>query len=206
MAGIRAAVVAVLALAAGCAGPWSGVGPAGPLGRPEPAGVLRVMTFNIRYGSAPDGPDAWPNRRAALFALVGERAPSILGVQEALRFQIDELAARFPHLGAIGVGRDDGAQRGEYAAILFDRRRLAPLASGQLWLSPTPERPGSLGWGARFLDVMPVGDTRIVIDVNPNRPDLLSHEGVAREIAAATGKQLHRPTHPPAASGRPDCP
>ena len=56
--------------------------------------------------------------------------------------------------------------------------------------------------GARFLDVMPVGDTRIVIDVNPNRPDLLSHEGVAREIAAATGKQLHRPTHPPAALTR----
>lgn len=52
--------------------------------------------------------------------------------------------------------------------------------------------------GDRFLDVMPVGDTRIVIDVNPNRPDLLSHEGVAREIAAATGKQLHRPVHPPA--------
>jgi phenylalanyl-tRNA synthetase beta chain len=52
--------------------------------------------------------------------------------------------------------------------------------------------------GDRFLDVMPVGDTRIVIDVLPNRPDLLSHEGLAREIAAATGKQLHRPLHPPA--------
>jgi phenylalanyl-tRNA synthetase beta chain len=52
--------------------------------------------------------------------------------------------------------------------------------------------------GQRFLDVMPVGDTRIVIDVLPNRPDLLSHEGLAREIAAATGKQLHRPHHPPA--------
>jgi phenylalanyl-tRNA synthetase beta chain len=52
--------------------------------------------------------------------------------------------------------------------------------------------------GDRFLDVMPVGDTRLVIDVMPNRPDLLSHEGLAREIAAATGKQLHRPTHPPA--------
>src|SRR6185503_16708999 len=46
--------------------------------------------------------------------------------------------------------------------------------------------------------VMPVGDTRIVIDVLPNRADLLSHEGLAREIAAATGKQLHRPLHPPA--------
>ena len=52
--------------------------------------------------------------------------------------------------------------------------------------------------GQRFLDVMPVGDTRIVIDVLPNRPDLLSHQGLAREIAAATGKQLHRPHHPPA--------
>jgi phenylalanyl-tRNA synthetase beta chain len=52
--------------------------------------------------------------------------------------------------------------------------------------------------GDRFLDVVPVGDTRIVIDVLPNRPDLLSHEGLAREIAAATGNQLHRPHHPPA--------
>jgi len=52
--------------------------------------------------------------------------------------------------------------------------------------------------GDRFLDVMPVGDTRIVIDVLPNRPDLLSHAGLAREIAAATGNQLHRPIHPPA--------
>jgi phenylalanyl-tRNA synthetase beta chain len=52
--------------------------------------------------------------------------------------------------------------------------------------------------GTPFLDVMPVGDTRIVVDVLPNRPDLLSHQGLAREIAAATGKQLHRPPHPPA--------
>ena len=52
--------------------------------------------------------------------------------------------------------------------------------------------------GDRFLDVMPVGDTRIVVDVLPNRPDLLSHEGIAREIASATGRELHRPMHPPA--------
>jgi phenylalanyl-tRNA synthetase beta chain len=52
--------------------------------------------------------------------------------------------------------------------------------------------------GERFIDVVPVGDTRIVIDVLPNRPDLLSHEGIAREIAAATGKPMQRPIHPPA--------
>src|SRR5687767_5554766 len=51
--------------------------------------------------------------------------------------------------------------------------------------------------GAPFLDVMPVGDTRLVIDVLPNRPDLLSHEGLGREIAAAIGATLKRPSHPP---------
>lgn len=48
--------------------------------------------------------------------------------------------------------------------------------------------------GAPFLDAMPVGDTRIVVDVTPNRPDLLSHVGIAREIAAATGGTAALPT------------
>ncbi|HUQ48590.1 MAG TPA: phenylalanine--tRNA ligase subunit beta [Gemmatimonadaceae bacterium] len=52
--------------------------------------------------------------------------------------------------------------------------------------------------GERFIDVVRVGDTRIVVDVLPNRPDLLSHEGLAREIAAATGRRMQRPSHPPA--------
>ncbi len=40
---------------------------------------------------------------------------------------------------------------------------------------------------------MPVGDTRIVIDVTPNRPDLLSHFGIARELAAATDGEVRLP-------------
>ncbi|MEO8577868.1 MAG: YtpR family tRNA-binding protein, partial [Gemmatimonadales bacterium] len=52
--------------------------------------------------------------------------------------------------------------------------------------------------GASFLEVMPVGDTQLVVDVLPNRPDLLSHEGLGREIAAAVGSPLKRPVHPPA--------
>src|SRR2546423_1596167 len=47
--------------------------------------------------------------------------------------------------------------------------------------------------GTKFLDAMPISDTRLVIDVLPNRPDLLSHEGLAREIAAATGGTVTRP-------------
>jgi phenylalanyl-tRNA synthetase beta chain len=47
--------------------------------------------------------------------------------------------------------------------------------------------------GTRFLDAVPTGDARLVIDVLPNRPDLLSHHGIAREIAAITGRPLELP-------------
>jgi phenylalanyl-tRNA synthetase beta chain len=48
--------------------------------------------------------------------------------------------------------------------------------------------------GTPLLDVLPGGDVRLVVDVLPNRPDLLSHLGVAREVAALTGVALQRPT------------
>ena len=50
--------------------------------------------------------------------------------------------------------------------------------------------------GTPFLSVMPAGDTRLVIDVGANRPDLLSHLGIARELTAITGKQWHLPEIP----------
>jgi phenylalanyl-tRNA synthetase beta chain len=50
--------------------------------------------------------------------------------------------------------------------------------------------------GTRFLDAVPVGDTRLVVDVLPNRPDLLSHEGLAREISAAILSPLMVPEIP----------
>jgi endonuclease/exonuclease/phosphatase family metal-dependent hydrolase len=105
------------------------------------------MTYNIRYGTAADGPDAWPERRARLFAVVAAQHPDVLGLQEALHFQLDELRGRFPEFGAIGVGRDDGDTTGEYAAILYRTDRLAVDSSGTFWLSDTPDVPGSVSWG-----------------------------------------------------------
>ena len=74
----------------------------------------------------------------------------LLGVQEALRFQLDEIAVAFPQYGEVGVGRDDGVSTGEYAAILYDRRRLTLLDQGWFWLSDTPTVPGSMTWGNRY--------------------------------------------------------
>jgi phenylalanyl-tRNA synthetase beta chain len=47
--------------------------------------------------------------------------------------------------------------------------------------------------GTPLLQVLPLGDARLVLDVLPNRPDLLSHLGVARELSALTGVKLAGP-------------
>ncbi len=47
--------------------------------------------------------------------------------------------------------------------------------------------------GSRFLDAVPVGDDQIVLDVSANRPDLLCHRGVARELAAVLGGTVKLP-------------
>ncbi|HEX6806618.1 MAG TPA: phenylalanine--tRNA ligase subunit beta [Gemmatimonadaceae bacterium] len=54
--------------------------------------------------------------------------------------------------------------------------------------------------GTPLLDAIPLGDTRLVIDVTPNRPDLLSHAGLARELAAAVGARMRLPPVPGAPS------
>jgi len=52
----------------------------------------------------------------------------------------------------IGVGRDDGKERGEYAAIFYKKDQLRLLDSGNFWLSPTPEH-ASLGWDAACIRI-----------------------------------------------------
>ena len=47
--------------------------------------------------------------------------------------------------------------------------------------------------GTPLLHAMPIGDSRLVVDVLPNRPDLLSHLGLAREIEAITGTASRLP-------------
>lgn len=54
--------------------------------------------------------------------------------------------------------------------------------------------------GTPLLAALPIGDDRLVVDVTPNRPDLLGHKGVARELAAVYGAALRLPPIPGAES------
>ncbi|MEA3227045.1 MAG: endonuclease/exonuclease/phosphatase family protein [Planctomycetota bacterium] len=108
---------------------------------------LRVMSFNIRYGSANDGENRWPNRREMVFDLIREQSSDVIGLQEALRFQIDEIREAVLVYGEIGVAREDGRIDGEYSAILFRADRFGVAEAGTFWLSDTPEVAGSNQWG-----------------------------------------------------------
>jgi endonuclease/exonuclease/phosphatase family metal-dependent hydrolase len=118
--------------------------------QPTPTEPLRVVSFNIRYGTAKDGDNEWSKRRQMLFEVTRELDADILGLQEALAFQIDEIEAAVQDYAAIGVGRDDAARAGEYTAILFRKSRLRVADAGTFWFSDTPEVPASRSWGNRI--------------------------------------------------------
>lgn len=116
-------------------------------GAQAPAQPIDVMSFNIRYGTANDGENHWSTRQSFLIGVIREQAPHVLGVQEALDGQIQTILDALPQYAALGVGRDDGRTRGEYAAILFQRDRFRVSDTGTFWLSETPEVVASRSWG-----------------------------------------------------------
>lgn len=107
----------------------------------------KVLSFNIRYGTARDGENAWEHRTELVFDVIRRGDYDFLGLQEALRYQIDAIHDGVPGYEEIGVGRDDGKQKGEYSAILYRGDRWQCADHGTFWLSDTPPEPGSRSWG-----------------------------------------------------------
>lgn len=106
------------------------------------------MTYNLKVGSPPP-PNAWPQRRPLMAELIQKLAPDVLGTQEGLYGQLQDLAADLPAFQSIGVGRDGGS-RGEFMAVFYRKTRLEPVAFDHFWLSDTPQVIGSKTWGPRL--------------------------------------------------------
>ena len=130
--------------------------------------TLRVATLNLRYGSADDRANSWRNRSDLLVRVVREIDPDILATQEGLSFQLEELDAALPQMGRFGLGRYHGvaverpheAYSGEHCAIYYRRPRFELVHANTMWLSDTPEVPGSLGWGAGLARIVTHGHVR----------------------------------------------
>jgi endonuclease/exonuclease/phosphatase family metal-dependent hydrolase len=107
---------------------------------------LKVMSFNIRRGTAKDGKNHWIFRRNRVCELLNDYRPDLLGLQEALDFQISEISAMLPGYEKVGIG-NLGGSKGLHTAIFYDAVRFVRSAEGTFWFSDTPDIPGSRGWG-----------------------------------------------------------
>lgn len=109
--------------------------------------ALALMSFNIRYGTADDGPNHWDQRRDMVMQVIERHGSDVVGLQEALAFQVAQIRDQLPRYAAVGVGRDDGLTGGEHCTILYRADRFTLAESGTFWLSDTPDVVASVTWG-----------------------------------------------------------
>ena len=110
-------------------------------------GLAKIMTFNIRYGSAADGENHWVHRKEVVFDAIADHTADVMGLQEALDFQIKEIKKALPGYKIVAAGRDDGKKAGEACPLLYRRDRFSLADSGTFWFSNTPWKAGSKHWG-----------------------------------------------------------
>lgn len=112
----------------------------------EDADGLKVMSYNIRLGSANDGTNSWAMRYTATGKMLEDQKPDVFGVQEALEYQVRFIEEMCGY-ESVGVGRDNGKKEGEYMSIFWNKKKVSMLKWGTFWLSETPDKP-SMGWDA----------------------------------------------------------
>lgn len=105
------------------------------------------MTYNIRYDNPNDGENSWNLRKSSVVDLIDKYRPDILGIQEGLSNQVHYLDSCLVNFTYIGVGREDGKQKGEFSAIFYDSTIFRVLTSSTFWLSKTINTV-SVGWDA----------------------------------------------------------
>lgn len=111
---------------------------------------IRVASFNIRVGRFSGGSKTWSNRRDMVISTLADSKYDVVGLQEALDFQLKEIQRGLPQFKSYAVGRGDEADEGEACAILYRKDRFLMIDSGTLWFSKHPDRPGSKFFGTLF--------------------------------------------------------
>lgn len=110
---------------------------------------MKIASFNIRYSNDSDykAGNGWQNRCPVVASMIQFYDWDIIGAQECLINQLNDLKPLLPAYDFIGVGREDGNTAGEYAAIFYKTAKYTVLNQGHFWLSKTPDVP-SVGWDA----------------------------------------------------------
>ena len=105
------------------------------------------ISYNIRYDNNWDIENSWKIRRNKISQILVQYSPSIIGIQEGLLNQVQYIDSSLINYDFVGVGRDDGKNKGEFCAIYFDTTRYVLSKNSTFWLSETPDTI-SVGWDA----------------------------------------------------------
>ena len=81
---------------------------------------VRWATFNMRYDNPGDAPNHWGARKERVAQYIKDTKIDVFGTQEVLHSQFEDLKAMLPDFEGVGVGRDDGATKGEYSAVFYN--------------------------------------------------------------------------------------
>lgn len=148
---------------------------------------IHVATYNVRVDKQTDrdNGNGWPERYPKICELVQAHDFHIFGAQEVESHQLKDMLEILKGYRYIGVGREDGRNKGEYVPIFYRPDIIQLLDSGHFWLSETPDIP-STGWDAALPRIctwgkfkMPEGKTFYVFNTH------FDHKGVEARKASA---------------------
>lgn len=109
----------------------------------------KVATFNVRYDNKGDKEkgNGWDKRLPVILSLIKFHEFDVFGAQEVLKGQYADLNQGLDEYASVGIGRDDGVDKGEFAPVFYKKDKFKLINSGTFWLSETPDVP-SKGWDA----------------------------------------------------------
>lgn len=106
------------------------------------------MTFNVRYDNPADSANNWKYRKNFAAEMIRNNDVDVLGTQEVLFSQLNDIRVLLPEYAYEGVGRKDGKTEGEFSAVFYKKAKFELLKSGTFWLSENPTYVGVKGWDA----------------------------------------------------------
>ncbi len=104
--------------------------------------TFRCMTLNLRVAVTVDGPNYWPHRLPAVTVMIRKHHPDFLATQEVTDAMAKDLEKPLSEYASCGDGRE-ADRHGERCALFVLKKHWQIEHTETIWLSNTPEVPGS---------------------------------------------------------------
>lgn len=109
---------------------------------------IKTGTFNIRMATPVDSANEWKYRLGLVMDMLTIEQFDVIGFQEVLQRQLEDLEIMLPNYAYVGVGREDFDKKGEYAPIFYRADKYRKIESNTFVLAEDTLFIGKLGWDA----------------------------------------------------------